>query len=250
MNEYQRCFIGGEVVAPWQDLPDQKVKEIPPQMRHITFRFLGKVSEEVELPPFESFFAPVGIFDQLLFLPDKEPRVVAYHAHFLSYTTEVANYQTLLGQEGLEFHPHASVARQKVPPKEVWQQWFLPLPFIMPAVHVYESLGNSHYQTVKSYHLHPPFKEIEHVADVAFLVYGSDFYQLYLHGLIALSFIFPPLIRFYQGGTFGSIEEVIYALNHLVTRADIEIGCPLKAVSYASKVVQEKIYTWEMIVDV
>lgn len=92
---------------------------------------------------------------------------------------------------------------------------------------------------------------IEHTADLAFLIRGYNFSELYLHGMLALAFSFPALLQFFSKKECATLAQVIQSLNQLVTKADIEMGCSFKAVSYAHGLKEVNgLYEWEMIVDV
>jgi SHS2 domain-containing protein len=99
-----------------------------------------------------------------------------------------------------------------------------------------------------------PFEEKEHTADIAFIIRGENFNELYHNAQIALCFyhnkIFPYLQLNQKEKT--NIDEVIISLNEIITIIDREIGSPFKAVSFHSNITTSKqnLLQWEMIVDV
>ncbi len=115
-----------------------------------------------------------------------------------------------------------------------------------------ESLGHSHYQPLWRHSFLPPFAEIEHTADIAFLIRGADFYELFLNAQLALAFKFPALLSYLsKEKDFPSLDTVIAALNEVVARADLDIGVPFKAVSYHDEMAYHSNHLeWKMIVDV
>ena len=150
-----------------------------------------------------------------------------------------------------EFLPHVTLCRQPFSPQE-WHQKFTPLPLMTKNIHLYESLGHSRYQSCWTYPILAPFEEIDHTADIAFLIKGYSFRQLHQHAQIALAFKYPPLLS-YLSPTLENvqIDDIIMDLNHSIGLADQEIGCPLKAVSFHDKLNKvDNLFTWEMIVDV
>lgn len=246
-KEKRKLFLGGEVVSPWVDIPEGE-RVIAQEMRHVTLAFLGYVEEcpELEVAPFE--IGPVGILDSLLFLPPEKERVVAYSMQFLTGEEAIRSFQAEVS--GQPFLPHVSIVRSSRRDSSFWKAWFTPLPFFTKAIHLYESVGNLQYVPLKSQRLQLPFSTVEHTADIAFLVRGKDLDELYLHAGTALAFSYPSLISFLKGEVCSSLEEVVMALNQLIAKVDIEIGCPFKAVSFQGELVQTSIYEWEMIVDV
>jgi RNA 2',3'-cyclic 3'-phosphodiesterase len=250
----KQLFLGFAVGAPWSAFSEGKILE--ENDRHLTFLFLGKVEMEMQdipEPPF--IIAPVGIFDRLLFIPEGSPRVAAFHATFLSCSEELQNFRQELikwaDHEEREMLPHVTVARQ---PKNLaeWKKNFKPLPFFCKSFHLYQSLGDSHYEKISSHSFLLPFEELSHTADIAFLIRGKDFDELFLHAQIALAFSFPALLAFIQQKCRGeSLDELVIQLNEIISSVDQEIGCPFKAVSFHGKEEKkEGIIHWEMIVDV
>lgn len=257
-------FFALEVQAPWQPIPDDG-RIIAKNHRHITLAFLGPVDFKRLQPHLPSLpeapfrIAPTGIFTDILFLPDRHPNVASFAAKFFDDAVELwqktlADTLTMLGipphhHKG-PFLPHVTLSRA---PKHLaaWKETFQKLPFFTPSFHLYESLGQSTYNPLWTKHFLPPFEEFEHTADVAFIIRGQSFNELYQNGALALAFSFPPLVAFMEKKSLFSLDEVIMELNLLLTTADIAIGAPFKAVSFHGEAKEESgILTWEMIVDV
>lgn len=262
----KRLFFGIEVKSPWPtEFPSGRIIEEP--HRHLTLAFLGQIDYEKLQNILPSFPTPsfkvgiVGKFDQCLFLPPKHPRVVAWRIEWLKGNNPLTSFYKLfvqwLQKEGFkpdlrhEFSPHVTLCRAPFSEK-TWNKHFTPLPFSLKDIHLYESLGNSKYQSLWNYPLLPPFQEIEHTADIAFQVYGESYEHLFQNAQVALAFHFPPLLAFFsREGILNCLEDVIMALNHVIYSADKEIGCPFKAVSFHSDLQKkENILLWEMIIDV
>lgn len=247
----KRLFFGLQVQAPWpRSFPKGKV--LAKEMRHFTLAFLGKVEkiEPEEIPPPIFTMAPTGQFLKCLILR----RVVAWEGSWFGKDMVTPYRDNLLAWLKIDpsspFLPHVTLARN---PEELekWKEEFTPLPFICPALHLYESLGNSQYRPVWSHKFTLPFEEKEHTADAAFTIRGEKFDDLFLHATVALSFCEPSITAQVAPRPLSSLDEVIIALNEWIAETDITIGSPYKAVSYHSALQQEKnLLTWEMIVDV
>ncbi len=267
MNQ-KRLFFAYNVSAPWPEkFPRGRL--ISTLQRHMTLSFLGTVDYEhllsilENLPPCTSCIGSVGVFDQCLFLPNKQANVVAWHGKLIGDTAKIINFQkslTLWSQlEGYshddierEWLPHVTIARQPFD-AAAWENVFKPLPFMLGDFCLYESLGNLNYAPIWKRSVTPPFEEIEHTADVAFNVYGQSLEQIYLHAMIAISFIFPPMLLYLeQNLKVNSLDDIIIFLNQFVYRADCSIGCPFKAVSFHGdlQILTNNILKWEMIIDV
>lgn len=264
-EENKRLFFGLEVNSTWpENLP--KGRLLQEHERHLTVAFLGNVPyakvknflKDIPKPPFKVGFA--GYFDDILFLPPRFPKVVAWHANWLESSQTLNTYckqlKSALEKHGFsidkrELLSHVTLCRAPFMPKE-WRKAFVSLPCIATHLHLYESLGNLHYQPIWTHAIQAPFEEIEHTADIAFHIYGEKISQLFTHAQIALAFRFPPLISFMRNIEVNSLEEIIIYLNQLVTQADAELGCPFKAVSFHGNISEEpdKTLKWEMIVDV
>lgn len=255
-----RIFLGLEIDAPWpHDYPAGRLLE--EKERHLTLAFLGNVDEAPLLEALETIPKPpfvrgqVGFFDKLLFLPNEHPRVAALHIQWLldgailsTYQITLLNWLEKLGYK-VDRRPllsHVTVARAPFKQAE-WEKAFTPLPCLVKALHLYESVGNLHYHSRWKIDFSLPFEEIEHTADIAFLIRGENFDQLYIHAGLALCFKFPPLLKYLRVRPMSDLLHVIRALNELISIADLEIGVPFKAVSYHGAFENN---CWQMIVDV
>lgn len=130
---------------------------------------------------------------------------------------------------------HVTLSRKPFD-REEWKKAFIPLPLSIHGIHLYESLGQSKYKPIWSSPLIAPFTEIEHTADIAFLIRGDHFIQLHRHAQIALAFRFPPLLQFLNQNTFDNLEDIIIDLNDTIAKADSLIGCPFKAISFHGQI--------------
>lgn len=265
-DDTKRLFFGAQVEAPWpREYPQARI--IDEKMRHITLAFLGQNSlshlqtllSSIPHPTFH--IGPTGIADELIFLPPKMSRVAAVCVKWLETPFQLNAYQKTLcdwlnaqdySLDERPFFPHITIARSPFEKKD-WQEKFSPLPFYVRGIHLYESIGNLQYRSIWQWLLLPPFEELEHTADIAFLVRGTTLQELYLHAQVALAFEFPPLIHFFDIDHLpNSLDEIIISLNAIVTKTDTEFGCPFKAVSFHGKIKNDpqNFFFWEMIVDV
>lgn len=266
MEEKKRLFFGLEISAPWPiKYPSGRL--LDETHRHMTLAFLGNVDYrklKAALPslPQPSFrVGLVGQFDRCLLLPPRNPRVVASHIDWIDEADALIRFQKQLTQwlqkaefqidDRRDFLPHVTLCRAPFAPKE-WKKAFTILPCVTKDLHLYESLGNLKYESIWKYSFKSPFEEIEHTADIAFRIHGESMVQLHRHAQIALSFRFPQLLSYIsKQAAIRSLEEIVVDLNRIVCKADAEIGCPFKAVSFHGNVIQsDDILTWEMIVDV
>lgn len=266
MSHDKRVFFGFEVQAPWpMEYPKGRI--IGENSRHLTAAFLGNVDYNLVLKTLKSIPLPtfttgiVGFFDQCLFLPPRDPHVVAWRMDLMDETETFhkfcRSFQEHLNQHGFdlkrhaEFLPHVTVSRSPFEQKE-WKKEFSFLPCFVKDFHLYESLGNLQYQALWTHPIHVPFEEIEHTADIAYRIYGNSLTQLYKHALTALSFRFPPFLNYSDYNlSCETLEIIIQHLNDAVTRADSDIGCPFKAISYHGVAAAENnLLVWEMIIDV
>ncbi len=207
----KRLFFGLEATSPWPlIMPAGRL--ICENDRHATLAFLGNIdwaelSPHLKAIPSPSFNIGLGaILDKIMFLPHRRPNVVCWHADFFETLPKLTQYQNELsfwfkeaGFSPLEhvdkWLPHVSLARFPVD-MPAWKKAFTPQPAIFKAIHLYESVGESQYCTLWSFPLLLPFEEIEHTADIAFIIKGETFFQVYLHALLALAFKFPRLLHF------------------------------------------------------
>ena len=262
IDQEKRLFFGAQVKAAWpEELPPGRL--IAEETRHITLAFLGqsalKASEFPHIPRPHFSISPVGIGDQLLFLPPEHPRVVALDTKWLTDSHPLFTYQKALvdwlhlsghSQKSRSFFPHISIARLPFE-KKAWQAAFHPIPFFLSHVHLYESLGHLEYRVLWSYSLTKPFIELEHTADLAFEVCGASLAELSIHAQLALFFAFPPLIECYRPVVLHNLEALIMHLNQMIAECDRERGCCFKAVSFHGSIQERKgLYYWEMIIDV
>ena len=264
-SDQKRLFFGVEVHAPWPDeLPDSRT--LKATHRHLTLAFLGESSYQKikglipRLPRPQFSVGPVGIFDSCLFLPRRDPKVVTWHVEPFGEGDPIALYQeqlsTFLDEEGYaldhrEFLKHVTLGRSPFLAKE-WKRAFEPLPLYFQNLHLYESHSGLSYEPIWTLDLLPPFEEIEHVADIAFRIYGESIQQLFWNAQIALAFECPELLpHLIPQQQVKTLEEIIIQLNDIVRRADQEMGTPFKAVSFHGSVQKRgRALTWEMIVDV
>jgi RNA 2',3'-cyclic 3'-phosphodiesterase len=266
MAESKRLFFGMEIHAPWPD-SFPKGRLLDANHRHLTLAFLGetdygKLQESLKTfpqPNFKVGFA--GQFDQCLFLPEKHPHVAAWHIKWLEDEKDLIEFQKtlVLWLQAKGFFPdtkhpfmaHVTLCRNPFQIKE-WKNTFETLPAIASSIKLYESLGHAHYMSLWELSLAQPFTEIEHTADIAYQIRGTNYDQLFAHGALALAFNFPAILPFFSRKEgLLHIEEVIVALNQLVAYADQEIGCPFKAVSFHDTIQEENgVLHWEMIIDV
>jgi 2'-5' RNA ligase len=268
-NEMKRVFFGFEAIAPWPEkLPVGRL--LDENHRHMTIAFLGNIPFSKLEPIIENLPKPphrvgiAGVFDQCLFLPPRHPRVAAWHfncdavewnriTHFHQQFCQPLQELDLLREKELRpLLPHVTLCRAPFDPKQ-WKKHFQPLPMILKDFHLFESVGDLKYPSIWRHAMKPPFEEIEHTADIAFKIHAETLSQLFRHALTALAFRFPPLILFPEiEWEPTSLDDIVIALNAIVSRADEELGCPFKAVSFHGEIRQEQdnTLTWEMIVDV
>lgn len=260
----KRLFFGMEIYAPWP-VNWPKGRMLKEANRHVTLAFLGPVFfedvksilSEFPAPPFQ--LGPCGLFDACLFLPSKESRAAAWHIDWLDEI--VSGFQKTLihwlrenkfSVSSKSWLPHVTLCRRPFEAKE-WKHHFEPLPCYTGTIHLYEHVALLTYCSLWSWSLQAPFKEIEHVADIAFHVYGENFHQLYLHAFWALCFKHPLLLGYFQKPKeVESVEEIVIHLNQAVSRADGISGCPFKAVSFHGDIEPfgKNLLKWEMLVDV
>lgn len=261
----KRLFFGMEAIAPWPDeLPRGRI--LREGDRHLTLAFLGdsdfpkltKALDRFPKPPFKTGIA--ACFEKVLFLPHKTPRVAAWEVLLFEESDNFSACQKMLvswlAEQGFAprecrgaFLPHVTLARAPFA-EEDWKKKFQKLPLFLQDLHLYESLGHSEYKIVWSCRIPAPFEELEHTADIAFRIRGASLNQIYLHAQLALSFHFPLLLPYFDFSPVGTLDGAIEALNRIVAKADEEVGCPFKAVSFHGTIQEKECLEWEMIVDV
>lgn len=262
--EKKRLFFGFEVMATWPS-HYPKARLIDFHCRHLTLAFLGNVDysrlqdllPDFPTPPFK--VGSVGYFDRCLLLPEKHPHVVAWHVNFNrkevfnEYQDKVVRWLTANDYvvDDRPFLPHVTIGRDPINASE-WLHSFIPLPVMIKGLHLYESVGNLNYLPIWSCHVEAPFIELEHTADLAFLIQAESIPDLQIHAQMALAFKFPTLLQFIKKIPIqDNLEDIVIGLNQLITMADINGGCPLKAVSFHGEIEEENgIFKWRMIVDV
>lgn len=269
MNEskdLKRLFFGFEVHAPWpENLPSGRL--LAASDRHMTVAFLGNVSYEKvyallsDIPKPSFKIGLTGHFDKCLILPERHPHVVAWHQQWWDDTAILQRYQTELVQwfqaNGFSFRntesflPHVTLSREPFI-KNQWLKSFTPLPFYIKDLHLYESMGSLVYKPIWTHPIKSPFEALDHTADIAFTIRGETLEQIYRHAQIALAFRYPLLIPYFSDRKeIENLDDIIIALNDMVSQIDHEIGCPFKAVSFHGELVKEEdALKWEMIVDV
>lgn len=270
MNDYttkNRLFIGMDVIAPWPEtLPEGRI--LKESERHFTLAFLGnaELSKTIEILknfPVPGFRVGIGaIFDEPIFLPIRFPQTAGWHIQLLEQEGPFNDFQKRLldflekndfhirKHENESFNRHITLARRPFAMSE-WMRHFVPRPLFLKNIHLYESVGNLHYESRWTYEILPPFESIEHTADMAFLIRGETMEQLLIHASLALAFEHLPFIRYFAFQKPIQFEDLVLQLNQLIARLDAEEGCPYKAVSFHGEVTRKNDYLeWEMIVDV
>lgn len=265
-EDVKRLFFGIEVHAPWpHHLP--KGRLLDESHRHLTLAFLGNIPysplREIlnDFPKVSLRMGSVGYFDSCLALPPRHPNVIAWRAHWLGDGSPIINFQKILSDwlishdyslDKRPWLPHVTLCRQPFD-AHVWMKDFVALPFYTGAIHLYESTGNLNYLPIWSYPIKAPFEEMNHTADIAFVIRGENLQQLYCNAFTALAFKAPEFIEFfYLPDSLYNLDDIIIALNDIVSRADSKVGSPMKAISFHGEIIQlqDALLQWEMIVDV
>ena len=267
MNEdIKRLFFGLDVKAPWPE-KNPSGRLLLPDDRHLTLIFLGNVSyselssHKNELPsPFWTV-GKTGYFSECLFLPKRKSHCVSWNVTWTDDPNPIENFRIAL-QDSLhlfrviqekrrEFLPHVTLARAPFS-RDEWKKSFQAIPMYTTSFCLYESIGNLQYKKIWTESLLPPFEEIEHTADLAFRINAESLQELYTHALCALQFNYRSfLVHADYSFIPSNVDDIIRALNELVTKTDTDMGSPLKAVSYHGNCTKiNSLYQWEMIVDV
>jgi 2'-5' RNA ligase len=266
LDEIKRLFFGIEVHAPWpSQLPPGRL--LDEAHRHLTLAFLGNIPYPSLEDLLDHFPHPsmqvgsVGYFDSCLTLPPRHPHVIAWQAHWVDERSPVIAFQKTLVEWLLSHHysldtrawkPHVTLCRQPFD-SHAWKKVFVPLPFYASSIHLYESTGNLNYVPLWSYPIQPPFEEIDHTADMAFIIRGETLQQLYRNAFASLAFKAPQFLDFFSPEpSLQTLDDLIIVLNNIIAHMDSAVGCPMKAVSFHGKVVTlpNSLLQWEMIVDV
>ena len=243
-----RHFVAAEITAAWPEVfPPGRL--ILPEFRHMTLLFLGN-KKIPPLPEPSWKLPPIGILgEKWIFLPEETPRVVAAVPTFIAGEKELLDYHAQLAPKE-KFLPHISVSRGPFDTK-AWMEFTCHIPFFIRGVALYKSLGHSNYELLWEKKSLLPFEEIEHTADIAYIIRGENYHQLCMHALLALSFTFPQFIDYFKNiPDVNSIENIIKLLNQWIAEIDIREGIGLKAVSYHATVEKKETLEWTMIVDV
>lgn len=270
-EEKKRVFFALQAVAPWSsDEPEGRV--LLPAERHMTLSFLGNTAWRAiqqllaRLPAAPFTVAPIGLCDACLFLPNpSHPKLVCWHIA-APEMERIKQWQKILCkilfslriaiEQRHSFMPHVTLCRAPCD-FTAWKSSFQQLPLYFPALHLYQSMGALRYTPLWSQQLLLPFEQIDHTADMAFIVRGETLESIAQNALIALAFQLPEILTHsvpFQ--RMNSLEDVIFFLNEAITKTDIAIGTPFKAVSQhgylEKKTAQNKknFWQWEMIIDV
>lgn len=265
-SETKRLFFGLEVIAPWPSLLPTG-RYIQETNRHLTLAFLGQAhfpSLQAKLATFPQPFFPIGLagkFDAALLLPKKHPNVVAWHVQWLENPEPLNAFQNKLvlwlNQNGFPcqnheegFLPHVTLCRKPFNADD-WMQHFAPLPLFTRNIHLYESLGNSRYQSCWCYPIPPPIGIID-PSHVHFLIRGNTIQQLHRHIQIGLAFHHPILLNYFlKEQNELNNQEFITNLNYILLKAYQEKNCPFKAIRFYKNVIKEdQLYIGEIGIDV
>jgi len=253
----KRLFFAAKVEGAWPErLPDGRI--LDEKVRHITLDFLGPAPtpDLGQLPKPDFPLAPAGFCTKWALLKHVAAAEVQWltgKAAFLLFQKKLHDWLLLQNYrlDDRPFFPHITAARAPLD-RPAWEKAPCQVPFFLTGVHLYESLGGHTYIPLWGEELQAPFSEIEHTADIAFVVRGENLYGLFLHAQLALAFKFPQLVSYFRAYDVpASLDDLILRLNDIVAAADQETGCPFKAVSYHGQLTDRTNHLeWTMIVDV
>ncbi len=272
-EENGRFFFGYDIKAPWPE-NEPKGRIIPFESRHMTARFIGtclrsQIINAITSFDFDPFFL-TGILNAIILLPAKDPHCLslvfkpimgAQSSIDLQISLEKLLLDTridtrLLQQNHIERLPHVTLCRTPFDAEE-WRKEFHPLTCYCSELTLFETVGPLKYHKIKSWPLLSPFEVLDHTADLAFWIHGRNYTELFYNALLALSFFYLPFSKFIptQHPSFTHLGIVIDSLNEVISKIDIEIGSPFKAVSRHERtehklVCDIQMMSWEMIVDV
>jgi len=261
-----RLFIGASVVTVWPNaFPSEEI--IKERNRHITILFLDGQDDNSKnllktFPKPESVLSMAGFFSKYIGLPKRSPHLVAMEGEMIT-GINLENYRNQLlkwsESQGIDFkkpkrpfYPHLTICR-KNPDISKWESEQIKIPFYVDEINLYQSMGNSEYEKLKTYSLVPIFEEISHTADIAFTIRGESLQSIFINAQIALSFVCNSFIDFLETNKeISSQDQIIMQLNKIIANVDIEVGSPFKAVSFHGSFTKSEngFYQWEMIVDV
>lgn len=258
----KRLFFAFDIDAPWpSSLPNGRI--IEEKERHLTLIFLGDTDYEKFQIIFNNFPTPdfkLGFsaqFDGCFFSKhvaawtideiDKKHPISLYYGTCINWL-RVNGIQPPVNHD---FTPHVTIARSPFCEKD-WRDAFKPLPVVVKDLHLFESLGNSKYSSLWRYKILSPFENLDHTADIAYLVRGENLDVLYKNAQAALVHFFPLSLPFWnKNPKAGSLDDIIIGLNETISVIDRKINSPFKAVSFHSKIDKiNGLLEWEMIVDV
>jgi len=152
-SRLKRLFFAFKVKMPWpQSLPHARL--LQEEERHMTVAFLGQsdfsklesLLAAIPLPEFK--VGQTAATDRVLFLPEKHPHVVAWHASGDNQMSSLAKYSQQLIKWLIDhdfspdtrhpFLPHITLGRSPFY-THAWLHAFEPLPLIADSLHLFES---------------------------------------------------------------------------------------------------------------
>lgn len=258
MHQTQRLFFALDIEAPW---PNQWPEGRLMMQRHATFAFLGSLPASTiatlltQIPPPPFSLSPIGKFDASIALAHAMTWHIQWmHPPLLNYRKELLQWLHAhnLPTETRPWLPHLTVCRGDFHPS-VWEAFFKPLPCYASSLQLYESLGHSQYRPIWTHPFQAPFEEIQHTADIGYLVRGRTIQDLYHNAFMALAFKDPSLMNYPSPNTVcQNLDEIIIQLNQAITLLDQESGSFFKAVSFHGQIqtTPNHLLQWEMIVDI